>query len=793
MLFQCLTQITSLIKISRFTGLRQVITLLCLTGFACFSPNLAQAASALSAPVATAFEENFWSVSLNGKDQQESVLFLRTADKQVWAAAKDLQRWRLRLPETAAQDYQGEAFYPLDALGKSSYKVDEAKQAIAIDVAAELFLSSSYNSATASPTAIASSLGGFFNYDGSAQYNQQTLQLGVLTESGIFNSLGVGTMTMVGKNLSTAPQFIRLDSTWTTDLPASMTSLRLGDTNSQPGQWGGAVHFGGLQWASNFATQPRFVAFPSLAVAGEAALPSTVDIFVDNALKLSTEVEAGPFSITNVPMMTGQGDARIVVKDMLGREQVMIQPFYITPQLLSQGLHSYSYETGLIRQNYGRVSLDYGSPFAAGTHRYGWTDQLTGEMHTELLQRQQTLGVNGSYLYPELGVLTVSVAASHNAYGLTPLATAAFQRRLGSLSFSASTRLAGQHYTQIGAQADALAPLAVSSLSTSLNLGAYGSFNLGYIQQNNRDKVNVKLATVGYNVSLGRIGSINLSYMRSLDGLPNDSLSLNFSTSLGEQTSASLSAADQQNSQQAMLQVQQNLPRGSGFGYRVQATEGSTEKYSAAGTLQNEVGLYSAEASYARGQAAYRGTISGGVAMMGWRPRFSKRLSSSFAMVHVPGIPNVHVYADNQLAGVTDANGDILLTGLRPYQRNPISIEQADLPLDAQFKNLKTEAVPYYRSGYELSFDIKRSRGALFTLVLADGKPMPSGSLVQIVGQTETFPVALKGEVFITGLQADNSVRATWLGQSCEFSVAYPEMEDPVPNLGSYTCLGVKP
>ena len=119
-------------------------------------------------------------------------------------------------------------------------------------------------------------------------------------------------------------------------MPASMTSFRLGDTNSRPGQWGGAVHFGGIQWATNFTTQPRFVPFPTLAVAGEAILPSTVDVFVNNALRMHTDVPSGPFSLTNVPVLSGQGDANIVVKDILGREQIITLPYYVTPQLLSR-------------------------------------------------------------------------------------------------------------------------------------------------------------------------------------------------------------------------------------------------------------------------------------------------------------------------------------------------------------------------------------------------------------------------------------------------------------------------
>jgi outer membrane usher protein len=40
--------------------------------------------------------------------------------------------------------------------------------------------------------------------------------------------------------------------------------------------------------------------------------------------------------------MTGQSEARIVVKDLMGREQVINQPFYVTPQLLSKGTQQYS-------------------------------------------------------------------------------------------------------------------------------------------------------------------------------------------------------------------------------------------------------------------------------------------------------------------------------------------------------------------------------------------------------------------------------------------------------------------
>lgn len=738
-------------------------------------------------------EENLWNVILNGMDQNETLLFLRQTDGKVLAPGKDMLRWRLQLVPGTPLMYLGEAFYPLDELAGVSYIVDAATQSIAINVPGGAFKANTYSSTNQSPTPIPSSLGGFLNYDGSVRYLDGNVQVNALMETGTFNRWGVGTSTSLWQNPSNSALITRLDSSWTKDLPGSMTSLRFGDEVSQPGEWGGSAHFGGIQWATNFATQPRFIPFPMPGVTGEAVLPSTVDVYVNNALQLSKDVSAGPFAINNLPLITGQGNAHVVVRDLLGRQQVIDQPYYVSPVLLSQGKHNFSYEAGLIRQNYGLSSFDYGRAFLSGTHRYGFTDQFTVEGHGELLAQQQALGASVDYLWSDIGVISLSLAGSHSDSGIGSFAALGFQRQTKWFSVAARTQIADKNFTQIGLQPGTQPPREVSNVSGSVNIGNYGTLSLGYIQQVNRERPDVALARVSYNVPLGDFGAMNLGYFRSLKGVPDDSIFLSFTFFLGAQTNASLTSNIQKDNNEAALQIHRNLPRGTGFGYRLLASKGNTERFDATINLQNDVGLYSAGVSHFGGQTGFLGTVSGGLAMMGKRPFFSRRLTNSFALVHVPGIPNVRVYADNQPVGITDADGDALIPQLRAYQSNPIRIEQADLPLDAQFKNLELEAVPYFRSGHELNFAIKRSRGALFTLVLAGGVPMPSGALVQVIGQAEEFPVALKGEVFVTGMQAKNRVRATWLGKSCEFAVPFPEMKDPLPNLGSFTCLGVTP
>ena len=108
---------------------------------------------------------------------------------------------------------------------------------------------------------------------------------------------------------------------------------------------------------------------------------------------------------------------------------------------------------------------------------------------------------------------------------------------------------------------------------------------------------------------------------------------------------------------------------------------------------------------------------------------------------------------------------------------------------------MQLDAVPYFRSGLLLKFPVKRSRGALLTVVLENGEPLPAGAQAQIIGdnveENEVFPAGLRGELYLTGLAASNRLRVTWREQSCEFDAAFPGIDRPAAHLGTYTCTGV--
>ena len=736
-------------------------------------------------------QEVWLAIGVNGEEPADTTLVLRRKGGGLLMRAEDFRRLRLRTPNASARLHSGEIYYALDGIAGLSYELNEASQALMLKASPGLFEGTVLRRAYGLTIPKLPPLGGFLNYDLFVNHAQGDTVGSGLLEAGAFGRFGAAVSSFLARDLGQNSRYVRLDTTWTQDRPEDLASLRLGDAISRASVWARPVRFGGVQWATNFATQPGFVTFPLPALTGEAVLPSTVDLYVNDALRLRREVPSGPFSIPDLPVITGQGEARLVVRDLLGRERVISQPYYATPRLLRTGLHDYSYEVGFARRNFGLESNDYGRFLVAGTHRLGFTERFTGETHAELLADQQTVGLGGAYLWTGAGLFSGSLAASHSERGAGLLLGAGFERQSRTLSYGANTQVTTEDFAQLGLQPFELAPKQTSQAFASLGTAGFGSFGINYVHQGYRDRDDVDLVSASYSVSVGK-AALGVSVLRFLRGDDRTVLGVTLTVPLDARTSASVSATAQRGSQQALFQVQRNLPSGTGVGYRLLGGIGDSERLEAGVTAQNEIGTYTVEAARAGGDTAVRASVSGGVAAIGGQTFLSRRIADSFAVVRMPDYPNVRIYADNQLVARTGSDGSALVPRLRAYEKNSIRIEQSDLPLDAQIDAMQVDAVPYYRSGLLLEFPVKRSRGALLTVLLDNSEPLPPGAVAQIVGEAEEFPVGLKGEVYVTGLSANNRLRFTWRGQSCEFPVPFPDTSEPVPHLGTFTCSGVQ-
>jgi outer membrane usher protein len=738
-----------------------------------------------------ALKEAVLEVSINQLAERETLVVLRDSADGLWLEERDFAKLRLRLPPAEPRRLEDRRYYPLNAIAGLTITIDEAAQSASIMAPANAFLPS-YRSAPARPqTPINSaSPGAFLNYQLSGQRIDGSSAEAAQTELGIFGAPGVLTNTSVARTAAGDTQFIRLDTTYTHDFPGRLETLNLGDSISDTGSWGNAVRFAGLRWGTNFGLRPDLITTPLLTTSGQAVVPSTVDVFVNSQRVSSQDLPPGPFVINNLPAISGSGDVSVVVRDALGREQVMTQSFYSSPTLLAAGLSQYSLDLGPVRENYAIASAQYGDMLGEATYRRGLSDALTLEGHGEFLAgAAHAAGLNLAARLGALGVFNVTAAGGGQQGSFGWLSGVGFEHHGQQLSFSASTLIASAGFHQVDDTALTGERFAQRSLAQlGMDFHRAGSLSLAYVLQTYASEPQQQTLSLTDSVNIGTLGSMSLTLSRTRSVQTSTSAFLTFTRALGQREAVTLSAIGgsgpgaPQNALQAGLI--DNPPVGPGMGYRLSAaTDGNYDA-----DWREQMGSADLELEAARnqgisGQSAY---LSGALTWLDGELRTARTINGSFAVVDVAGIADVPVYLDNQLVTHTDQNGRALLYNLRQYEDNRIGVDPVELPLDTSIAARTLVLAPAYRSGVVARFPVERVHGATFRLLTDDGTAVPAGALVLFKGAL--FPVALDGITYVTGFDHGMSGSASWPGGQCRFRLEPPPHHDPLPDLGTVSC-----
>lgn len=184
-------------------------------------------------------------------------------------------------------------------------------------------------------------------------------------ERGSLSSTG-----FVRKNLSGGSMqegYVRYDTTLLVTNEDNATTWTAGDVISDAVSWSSSVRMGGISYGRDFSLRPDLVTWPLPEFSGEAAVPTSVDLFVNGYRAGSTRLQPGPFTLTNLPYINGAGDAVLVTTDALGRQVSTTLPFYVTSELLKAGLSDGAVTLGSLRRNYGIESFDYGPAAGSGS------------------------------------------------------------------------------------------------------------------------------------------------------------------------------------------------------------------------------------------------------------------------------------------------------------------------------------------------------------------------------------------------------------------------------------------
>ncbi|MCA3786748.1 fimbria/pilus outer membrane usher protein, partial [Burkholderia sp.] len=293
-------------------------------------------------------------VSVNGENTTLLAHF-RERDGHLSASGADLRTIGFATDRLGIADA---ATVELDTIPGLRYRYDAARQSVDLEMADTLRRPYAVDSRALPATQAATASRGLaINYEAYAQTigdGQFSLYTGVryFDPDGVFNTTGSAYF------YNGQRRYTRFDTSWSRSDPARPSTTQIGDTISGSLVWTRSVRLGGFQWRSNFALRPDLVTFPIPSLSGSAAVPSAVDLYINNVRQYTGNVPSGPFIIHDVPGITGAGQATVITRDALGRTIATSVPLYVDTRMLSAGLSSYSFEAGFLRRNYALQSFD---------------------------------------------------------------------------------------------------------------------------------------------------------------------------------------------------------------------------------------------------------------------------------------------------------------------------------------------------------------------------------------------------------------------------------------------------
>lgn len=755
-----------------------------------------------SRPAAAQPKEILLPFTFNEVPKGEVAVYLQGDD--VFIAPADLQRsgmtgamWRrltafARLVSGARKIIGGKEYLSLKAMAPYlGFKFDEATLSLSVTATPELLAETQLNVQLGPPADIVYSrdTSTFLNYSVTTQSGRHPTFFG---ESGtsIAGNLLLNTFAR-----SQQRNLVRLLSSYEMDERARLRRWTLGDANVTSDLLGGAALIGGVTISRNFNLDPYFVRFPPLDLRGTALTPSRVEVYVNGAMVAQQDVPPGPFELRNIPVASGSGNARIVVRDVFGREQVLNQPFYYSTGVLERGLSEFTYSAGVLRRDFGSRSFDYGQPAFLAFHRYGFTDALTAGGRVEGSRDLISGGPTVAWR-TRIGEFDLAAAGSRDHGRSGEAAMFGYSYLAHSFSVGGFGRAQSREYANLSLSHETDRSLRDTNLFVTL-LFSRANFTLQWNDAHNRDQPDTKRITLLGNLPVSRRSSVFVSVGSADEGMGRKAeVFAGLSFFLGGSSAASITVDHRNGQTQTVTEFDKTLPVGTGFGYRITAA-GNGDRQTGNGLLQYQTSFGRYEMQFDPFHASVRPTItaSGGLVYQGGALLATRPVQDSFALVRVPGVRDVRVFASNNQIGRTNANGDLLVPNLLPYYGNRLSIEDSDIPLNYEVAEVEKTIAPPNRGGALVVFPVRQVRTITGSVIVRDAKnntAVPSfGELTLTAGgQNYQSPLGRQGEFYLENVPSGTHTASVDFREGhCAFSLQIPEGSAAVVKLGQLSCV----
>ena len=718
-------------------------------------------------------------------------------DGVLYAPVEAFSAWRLQVrPDTPKVEYRGFRYLPLGAVTGLEAKLNPEQATLQLSIPPDAFTSTRLTRELTSLLARSPVVPAVFvNYDLSYTRSEGTARaqgLGLIGEVGTSGPWGVLTQTFTAPNLLAQGRALRrLETTYRRDLPEQGYTLIAGDGTLRTGLLGRGAYFGGLQFGTNFGLAPYVNRQPVPLIAGQTSTPSTVQLYVNDVLRQTSNVPAGPFTLDNLPMLSGNGDVTVRVRDILGRETLITQPFLVTADLLAPGLNDWSVELGKLRRELGAESWHYGEPFASGMWRRGLTTTTTGEGRLEVARGRSALGLASVHAIGSDVLLRAGGMASQvNTLGHGTRWIFGAEK----VGYNANTSFSMEHnsrgFRSLGEDDGAVPVRLQVAAQASWLLGA-GRVGVAAAYQRPYDAAPILTASVNYGFTLRDHWQFNIFYSRGFSTTDTYTVGATLVVPLDRTTVSATSLQHRSGITDFYTSVDHSPAGLTGLGWRALAAREGDPRLEGGLNWFTPYGLFTAEGAARPHQTDVRLGAVGAAVWTQDRVFAVPRFDNSAVLVSVPGQEGVGVGLGTQSTQKTDGKGLALLNGLQAYQGNAVRLNANDLPISAEIDSIEQEVVPPWRSVAKAEFAVRGGKAALLAIVFDDGEPAPPGATVQIEGEARDFLVARRGEAYVSGLKDSNRLRLQWRDRTCRLDVQLPAGGPEITRVGPLRCTGV--
>lgn len=708
-------------------------------------------------------------LSLVVNQQEGAIVPVIFRNGHYWLRAGDLQRAGLPPEKLSGAEVD------VSAMPEVRAEYDSQRQRLLLTIPAAWLPAQTFRGEENAPRYPGrSSTGALLNYDFYTSRNSQSgSRLSAWNEfrlfgaAGQFSSNGVWQQQLSGGESYLNEGYIRYDSWWSYEDENRVLSWRVGDLITDALSWSSSVRLGGIQLSRDFSVRPDIVTWPLPTFAGQAAVPSTVDLFVNGYRSSSNQVQPGPWTMTNMPFVNGAGDAVVVTTDAVGRRVSTALPFYVSSDLLKPGLSDFSFSAGALRNNYGIKNFDYGTAAASGSWRYGLTDWLTLETHAEGAESLALGGGGAQVKLGAFGVVNGALAQSRMAGDSGTQHSWGYQYNNRWFSLGTQHTIRSAEFADLALYSTRSSDVnditwslgrRSAQYNASVSLSRFGNLGAAFIDITSGSGDRTRLWNLSWSKNIWGNSSLYVAASRDI-GSGEWTGAVSLIIPFGERGSASLNLERNQQGHNAQrVYLSQSMPSDGGFAWDASWARQSSDGDYRQGSLRwrnqkidTSAGFYGDSENHTEWA-----DLTGSLVLMDNRLFAANAINDAFVLVKT-GYPQVTVRYENQAMGRTDSDGYLLVPRISSYYPAKYDIDALDLPPDMTVPRTEQRFAVKRQSGFLLDFPVEPLRAASVIFHDRQGNPLPVSSQVLRAGEPTEY-VGWDGLAWLNNLKGDNAI-----------------------------------